>query len=75
MDKVELTKIEQIKNLYSQIEKKVKFIEFVAEKVERSPKTLRNHWFAEFWSVPVEHQEQVIKLLKETISKQKELVA
>jgi hypothetical protein len=74
MDKP-LNNIEEIKTLYSQIEKKVKFIQYVASKVNRSPKTLRNHWFAEFWSIPLEYQETVKLLLEETISEQKELVA
>jgi hypothetical protein len=66
-----LTLMDQIKDLYSQINKKTQFIQMAADKIGRSPKSLRNHWFSEFWSIPSEHQETVKILLKETIKNQR----
>jgi hypothetical protein len=65
-----ITPIEQIKDLYSQIKQKTKFIEAAAKAIGRSPNSLRNHWFSEFWSIPAEHQETVKLLLEETIKGQ-----
>lgn len=62
--------IDQIKQMYKEVDGKVSFIELVASDVKRSPKTLRNHWFAEFWSIPEEHQPKVIELLKAKIASQ-----
>lgn len=62
--------IENIKNLYTQVDKKTKFIEMVADDLEKSPLTLRNHWFSAFWSIPDEHQERVVELLQNTIKNQ-----
>ena len=67
---VEITKKDQIKELYSQLKEKTKFIELVAKKVNRSPKSLRNHWFSEFWSIPEEYQQTVIDELNKTLLNQ-----
>lgn len=67
---VEITKKDQIKDLYSQLKEKTKFIELVAKKVNRSPKSLRNHWFSEFWSIPEEYQQTVIDELNKTLLNQ-----
>lgn len=68
----ETTTIDQIKELYSQVKAKSKFIEKLGtnNKIDRSPRTIRNHWFSEFWSVPEDKQEAVLKLLKEEIKNQ-----
>ena len=65
-----LTPIEEIKSLYGQIKEKTKTIEFIASKIGRAPKSLRNHWFSEFWAIPAEHQENVKKLLMQIIKSQ-----
>jgi len=61
--------IENIKTLYSRINKKTKFIEMAADDLEKSPLTLRHHWFSAFWSIPEEYQERVVELLQNTIIK------
>lgn len=66
----EETTIDKIKNLYSQVKAKTKFIEKVAVEINRSPKSLRNHWFSEFWSIPEEHQKTVLELLQKEIKEQ-----
>ena len=62
--------IEKIQMLYSQIEKKTKFIKEVAADLNKSPLTLRNHWFSAFWSIPEESQARVVELLEERIQEQ-----
>ncbi|MEC4049778.1 hypothetical protein OX284_010095 [Flavobacterium sp. SUN046] len=65
-----LTPIDEIKDLYSQVKEKTKFIINVSPLIGRAPKTLRNHWFSEFWSIPKEHQPRVKELLETTIKNQ-----
>ena len=62
--------IKEIQGLYAQIQKKTKFIKLVADDLDKSPLTLRHHWFAQFWSIPEEHQLRVKKLLLDTLEKQ-----
>lgn len=64
--------IENIKSLWQQIENKTKFMEMAAEDLGRSPLTLRQHWFAHFWSIPEEHQPRVVELLQNAIKEQNE---
>lgn len=63
--------IDQIKELYAQIDHKTQFIANLAEKLGKSPQSLRVHWFAQFWSIPEEYQPKVVKFLKYTIKEQK----
>lgn len=65
-----LTPIEEIKSLYGQIKEKTKAIELIAVNIGRSPRSLRNHWFSEFWAIPLEHQKAVKKHLEEIIKGQ-----
>ena len=62
--------IQNIKNLWKEIDNKTAFIEMAAKDLNRSPNTLHNHWFARFWQVPEEHQSRVVELLQRTIKKQ-----
>jgi hypothetical protein len=68
MEKIE--KIENIKQLYTQVEKKTKFIQMVADDLGKSPRTLRNHWFGAFWSIPLMYQDRIIELSQNTIKLQ-----
>jgi len=69
MDKV-ITKIDNIKDLYAQVNKKTEFLKNLAPEVNRTPQTLRVHWFAQFWSIPEEKQDDVISFLQKTIKNQ-----
>lgn len=62
---------ERIKMKYAEIEGKTKFIEDLAEVVDRSPLTIRNNWFSAFWMVPEENQEIVLDFLDKKIQEQK----
>ena len=67
-----ITKIDNIKNLWSQLSNngaKTEFTLLVAEDLKKSPNTLRNHWFSVFWQIPEKHQDRVIELLQNTIRK------
>ena len=67
-----VTAIDEIKQLYSQINKKTKWIEDTAKDIGKSPLSLRHHWFAQFWKIPDEYQPRVIELLKTTIKNQED---
>lgn len=66
----EITKIDNIKNLWQEINNKTNFIIAVAHDLDRSPNTLHNHWFARFWQVPEEKQDEVIKYMQTWIRNQ-----
>lgn len=65
-----LTKIDNIQNLYSQIEQKTKFIKEVADHFSLNPQYVRGHYFSSFWSIPEERQDEVISMLQNKISNQ-----
>ncbi len=65
--------IQQIKDRYKQLDSKVGFIEEAAEIFERSPLTLRVHWFGNFWRVPQGFQLRVLALLEQKIKEQNEV--
>jgi hypothetical protein len=66
-----------IKPLFDKLHNKSQFIEALAEKVDRSPATLENHWFSRYWRVPSDLRPFVIKELAKAIKLQapKEAVA
>jgi len=68
----EITKIDNIKELYSKIVKKGDFIKLVADECNRKPNTVRTHWFssANFYSIPKDFQERIIFLAQNTINAQ-----
>lgn len=61
----------QIKELYTKVKNKKDFIIEASELFEKSPHTLQNHWFSNFYIVPKPYQARVLELLKETIENQK----
>ena len=72
MSTEEITKNQNIKNLWAKLPNdgsKTEFIKVVAEDLGKSPNTLHNHWFARFWQIPEKHQDRVIELLQNTIRK------
>jgi hypothetical protein len=62
--------IDNIRDLWKQINYKTGFIELCAKELDRSPNTIHNHWFARFWQVPADMQIPVIKLMQKTINNQ-----
>lgn len=63
--------IQEIQNLYAEVAHKTNFIKEVAAELGKSPSSLRNHWFGQFWSIPKEHQSKVKEILIKTIDNQK----
>lgn len=65
-----ITKIDNIKDLYSQINKKTKFIQEVANDLNLNPQYVRGHYFSAFWTIPEDKQDRVIELLQNKIANQ-----
>ncbi|WP_341217069.1 hypothetical protein [uncultured Wocania sp.] len=65
-----LTKIEHIQSLYKQINHKTNFIKEIAKKLEKSPLSLRTHWFGNFWSIPEDYHDAVIEEIENKIKTQ-----
>lgn len=61
---------ENIKNLVGQLEDRKAFVELVAAEFDRKPSTISTHWFAGFWSVPLEFEGRVVELLQNAIRQQ-----
>lgn len=66
---------ENIKNLYQEIEDKTKFIAAVSVEFDREPRTLQNHWFSGFFSVPKKLRVQLIEFMQNYLKIQNGLVA
>jgi hypothetical protein len=66
--------IADIKSQYKQLKNKVLFIIDLAEIVQKSPRTIRNHWFAEFWSIPIDYKEVVLEQITKRLSEQKQSI-
>lgn len=63
--------LENIKNtLYPEIKNKTSFFIALAKEVDRSPLSLRQHWFANFWSIPEEFQAKVVDFMQKYIKNQ-----
>ncbi|CAL2077422.1 conserved protein of unknown function [Tenacibaculum sp. 190524A02b] len=67
------TKKDNLKSLYLKIDNKTKFLQSLADFIGRSPNTLKNHWFANFWSVPDDLIDEVIMFMQNYIKIQEEL--
>ena len=63
--------LEEIKELWKQINHKRDFMLEVSEELDRTPNTLYTHWFARFWSIPEQEQPKVLELMKAKIEEQK----
>lgn len=63
----EVTMLQNIKDLYKEVKAKTEFIKAAADDLNKSPLTLRQHWFGNFWSIPEEHQPRVVELLQNTL--------
>lgn len=64
-----VTKTDEIKELYEQLNAKGKFVTALAEKLKMSRKYLTNYWFPSC-DITEAHQEQTLELLKQTIKNQ-----
>ena len=65
--------IENIKNLYGQINQKTKFIGEVAADLGKNPQYVRSHWFSSFWTIPEIYQGRVVELLQNKIKAQNQI--
>jgi len=61
--------VDNIKELYAQIEDTNDFIMDCSTEFNRTPKTIAHHWFCDsgFWSVPKEFRARVIELMQNRI--------
>lgn len=69
-----MSKIDNIKNLYSQIHKKTKFIAEVANEFNLNPQYVRGHYFAAFWSITDDKQDKIIEMLQNKIAEQNKVI-
>lgn len=69
-----MSKIDNIKDLYSQINKKTKFIGEVAKELDLNPQYVRGHYFSSFWTIPDDKQDTIISMLQNKIAEQNKVV-
>ena len=62
--------IAEIKTEYKKLNKKTAFIVGLSETLEKSPLSLRTHWFTSFWAIPKDYQPKVLKEIKKELKKQ-----
>jgi hypothetical protein len=65
--------IENIKNLWNEIDYKTGFIVVASEEFKRSKNTLHNHWFARWFSIPETEQDNVVKFMQNYIKNQNQV--
>ena len=63
-----ITPLDNIKNLYNDVGPKVPFFTALAVHLDRSPRTLNNHWFCRFWAIPEDQQQEVIAFMQKWIA-------
>lgn len=68
--KAKKDKIDNIKDLWEQIDYKTGFIEDASIAFKKSKNTLHNHWFARWFSVPKKEQDNVITFMQTYINLQ-----
>lgn len=66
--------IDNIKDLFEQVNNRTAFIEMVANDLKKKPISLSKNWFCAsgFWSIPDRYQNRVVELLQKTIASQDE---
>jgi hypothetical protein len=70
-------KIETIKKHWSQVGNngaKTKLIKAIATDLGKSPLSLKTHWFASFWRIPLEYQPRVLELIQHQIAMQNQAI-
>lgn len=67
-----MSKIENIKTLFRQVDHKGKFILASADEFGVTPQTIKSNWLCDsgFWSVPKKHQDRLVELLQRQVQKQ-----
>ena len=61
---------ENIKHLFNQIENKFDFILLLSKEFKVKPNSIRNNWFAAYYSIPQKHESRVLEILQNTIRQQ-----
>ena len=62
--------LENIKELYKQVEHQKVFIELLSREFNLAPLSIRNNWFSSFYSIPQKHHKRLTELLQRTIAAQ-----
>ena len=65
---------QNIKQLFNQIDNKFDFILLLSKEFKVKPNSIRNNWFAAYYSIPKKHELRVLEILQNTI-KQQNLIA
>ena len=65
---------QNIKQLFNQIDNKFDFILLLSKEFKVKPNSIRNNWFAAYYSIPQKHELRVLEILQNTI-KQQNLIA
>ena len=67
-----MTTIDNIKDLYGQLNDKEKFILLLCDEFGGSPRAKRNNWFSDsgFWNVPEKKQVRVVEIMQKIIYSQ-----
>tara|TARA_B100000780_G_C20855539_1_gene340058 strand:+ start:152 stop:379 length:228 start_codon:yes stop_codon:yes gene_type:complete len=58
---------QNIKDLFKQVENKYDFILLLSKEFNVKPNSIRNNWFASYYSIPEKYEDRVIKLLQNKI--------
>lgn len=69
--KKESKTMQDIRDLYSQLDHKTNFTIIAGQYFERSPQYLRVHWFGNFWNIPKGFQKPLKRLLMEAVKEQR----
>lgn len=56
----------EIKKLYGQLKDKKAFCELISKETGTGARTIYNHWFGGFWSIPDKHKDLVLRKLQES---------
>ena len=65
-----MNKTENIKNLWSQVKDKKEFIVAIADHYGMKPRSVENHWFSKYFSIPSRYIDEVINILQSVIRNQ-----
>tara|TARA_B110001452_G_C15147306_1_gene399380 strand:- start:243 stop:452 length:210 start_codon:yes stop_codon:yes gene_type:complete len=55
---------EKIKEEFNNCKNKLELVEYVADKFQMNPVSIRSNWFSNHWSVPVYKQEKLVDLMQ-----------
>lgn len=66
----EITLMDNIQEMYKQIDRKNDLFTAIAKEFKMSPISIKTNWFSSLWAIPEDKQTKVIEIMQKSILEQ-----